>query len=112
MFILSCIFFISLSADNYQAFNRKPRYVRVNTLKTAVNEAVELFEEEGWVLAAPTKRCYTDFLEQLANLEGSNFLKDFHVPELLIFPSGTEFYNHPGYKKGAIILQDKVSWKR
>lgn len=107
-----CLFYvIFISADNSQVFHRKPRYVRVNTLKTSVNEAVELFEDEGWVLAAPTKKRYTNFLEQLSNLEGSNFLRDFHVPELLIFPSGTEFYNHPGYKKGAIILQDKVRGK-
>ncbi|CAG9766044.1 unnamed protein product [Ceutorhynchus assimilis] len=88
----------------------KPRYIRINTLINSMNEALELFQEEGWTLIHPSKEnTYTSFLEQVENLEDNCFLRDFHVPELLVFPGGTEFYNHPGYKKGVIILQDKAS---
>ncbi|XP_066247676.1 28S rRNA (cytosine-C(5))-methyltransferase [Euwallacea similis] len=88
----------------------KPRYVRINTLINPFNEALNLFEEEGWMLLASKKdQSYTDFLEKIYHLEESCFLRDMHIPDLLVFPCGTEFYNHPGYKKGAIVLQDKAS---
>ena len=86
---------------------RKPRYVRVNTLIMSVDQAINGFIEEGWNLLPPSEN-YSSFLETLSNLEESMFLQDFHIPELLIFPHGTAFFNHPGYKTGEIILQDKV----
>ncbi|KAL1497604.1 hypothetical protein ABEB36_008534 [Hypothenemus hampei] len=88
---------------------RKPRYVRVNTIKILINEALNLFQEEGWILSPSIHKTYREFLENVKNLDGDYFLKDFHIPDLLVFPSGTEFYNHPGYRKGAIFLQDKAS---
>lgn len=86
---------------------RKPRYVRVNTLMMTVDQAINGFIEEGWNLF-PASENYHSFLETLSNLEESTFLQDFHIPELLVFPHGTAFFNHPAYKTGEIILQDKV----
>ena len=33
---------------------------------------------------------------------------DLHVPCLLVFPPGTELHQHPLYRGGQLILQDKV----
>jgi putative methyltransferase len=88
----------------------KPRYVRINTLKISVNEAVEEFRNEGWIL----KRYadvddYLGFLNAVSSLGPEEFMIDLHVPYLLIFPPKTEFHKHPAYKNGSIILQDKAS---
>ncbi|EFA10277.1 28S rRNA (cytosine-C(5))-methyltransferase [Tribolium castaneum] len=88
----------------------KPRYVRVNTLKITVNEAIEGFREEGWVLKRYTdSENYLGFLEAVSNLGSNEFMVDLHIPYLLIFPPKTEFYQHAAYKNGSIILQDKAS---
>ena len=72
-----------------------------------VNEAILGFQEEGWKLL-PSSENYSSFLERLSNMEEWTFAQDFHIPELLVFPPGTAFFDHPGYKTGEIILQDKV----
>ena len=33
---------------------------------------------------------------------------DVHLPDVLIFPPGTDLHNHPLYISGLILLQDKV----
>ena len=50
------------------------------------------------------------FLVKVKNLKENEFMKDPHLPELLIFPHGTSFYNHPLYEKGVLLLQDKVNY--
>ncbi|XP_044265060.1 28S rRNA (cytosine-C(5))-methyltransferase [Tribolium madens] len=88
----------------------KPRYVRVNTLKITTNEAVERFRDEGWILKQYTEsENYLGFLDAVSNLDSNEFMIDFHIPYLLIFPPKTEFYQHAAYKNGSIILQDKAS---
>lgn len=52
---------------------------------------------------------YVGFLEKVNSLTEGTFLVDIHIPNLLIFPPKTEFYNHSAYKRGYIILQDKVN---
>ncbi|XP_015516291.2 28S rRNA (cytosine-C(5))-methyltransferase [Neodiprion lecontei] len=86
----------------------KPRYVRVNTLSMSVEEAIESFKEEGWRQLHRSKD-YVEFIESVSKLSGAAFIQDIHVPELLIFPAKTQFYNHAGYISGSIILQDKAS---
>lgn len=88
----------------------KPRYVRVNTLKISVEEAVNNFKEEGWIFVPFfNKTDYEGFQNRLTNLKPDEFIKDIHIPDLLIFPPRTEFYQHQAYKTGNIILQDKAS---
>lgn len=87
----------------------KPRYVRVNTLKMSVNDAVDAFRDEGWTLVQFTDvNNYERFLETAINLQTSEFMVDIHIKELLLFPPNTQFYNHEAYRNGSIILQDKV----
>ncbi|CAG9819181.1 unnamed protein product [Phaedon cochleariae] len=88
----------------------KPRYVRVNSLALTQNEAVEGFREEGWTLSKfLDKTNYKEFLNKIALLNEDEFMVDIHIPNLLIFPPKTEFYRHPAYKNGSLILQDKAS---
>nr|XP_023030251.1 probable 28S rRNA (cytosine-C(5))-methyltransferase [Leptinotarsa decemlineata] len=88
----------------------KPRYVRVNSLALTLNEAVEGFRDEGWIMSKfLDKSDYQGFLNKISSLNEDEFLVDIHIPNLLIFPPKTQFYNHPAYKNGSIILQDKAS---
>lgn len=82
--------------------------MRVNTLAISVNEAVEGFRDEGWILARCTEGTYEAFLERVSNLGPEEFMTDMHIKELLLFPPNTQFYQHGAYKNGSILLQDKV----
>ncbi|XP_056633844.1 28S rRNA (cytosine-C(5))-methyltransferase [Diorhabda sublineata] len=98
------------SKENDFKDKTKPRYVRVNTLKCSLNEAIEGFRDEGWILSQYLdKSNYEGYLEKIKSLNNDEFVIDIHVSNLLVFPSGTEFYKHPAYKNGTIILQDKAS---
>ncbi|VEN48827.1 unnamed protein product [Callosobruchus maculatus] len=93
-----------------ETVSTKPKYVRVNALKKTVEEAIEAFTDEGWHLIRHSdKNDYNGFIEKVAALKGGEFMVDMHVPSLLIFPPRTHFYNHPAYKNGTVILQDKAS---
>ncbi|KAJ9538091.1 hypothetical protein OSB04_030824 [Centaurea solstitialis] len=64
---------------------KKPRYVRVNTLKLDVETAVcELGKEH-------------------------EVLKDDMIPDLLALPPGTDLHNHPLVLDGSIFMQGKAS---
>lgn len=88
----------------------KPRYVRVNTLKISVADAIDNFRDEGWILQRSPGLSYLNFLEKVSNLGVEEFIVDFHIPSLLIFPPKTQFYKHDAYLNGSIILQDKVRY--
>lgn len=47
-------------------------------------------------------------LEDLRALNGKCFLLDPLLPELLVFPAQTDLHEHPLYRVGHLILQDKV----
>lgn len=80
-----------------------PRYVRVNTLKTSVEDAVDYLKRDGFSYLGQASK-----LEDLT-LAKRNFVRDMHLPELLVFPPKTDFHDHFLYKAGHIILQDKAS---
>lgn len=88
-----------------------PRYVRVNTLVGSVNRVHAQLETDGFILenCDPSLESYDDFLERVKNLASPYYLVDYHIPELLIFPPGTPFWDSILYKKNVIILQDKAS---
>ncbi|KAL1748928.1 S-adenosyl-L-methionine-dependent methyltransferase [Schizophyllum fasciatum] len=73
-----------------------PRYVRVNTNLWSVEDAVGLLTASGSQLGDPFAST-------------SNFLKDEHVPELLLFSPKKAFHDDAAYKSGKLILQDKAS---
>lgn len=89
-----------------------PRFVRVNTLKTTVDEVMEHFSSSGHTLVDSGK-----WME----LEAGTFCHDPHLSDLLVFPTKvsfealhaltrtqTDFHAEPMYLSGEIILQDKV----
>ncbi|NWX90677.1 NSUN5 methyltransferase, partial [Nothoprocta pentlandii] len=81
-----------------------PRYVRVNTLKTCVEDAIDFFKRQGYSYLGKAAS-----VEELSSLSGKKFLLDLHLPELLVFPPQTDFHNNQLYTSGHIILQDKAS---
>lgn len=78
---------------------KKPRYVRVNTLKMDLESALSYLNDEGWV-----KEETEDYL----SLNDYSFAIDNFVDNLLVFPIGTELFKHPLYLNGTFVLQDKV----
>ncbi|XP_057223913.1 28S rRNA (cytosine-C(5))-methyltransferase [Malurus melanocephalus] len=81
-----------------------PRYVRVNTLKTCVDDVIDFFKRQGYSYLGKAVS-----LEELKALSGKKFLLDLHLPELLVFPSQTDLHDNLLYTSGHIILQDKAS---
>ncbi|XP_032377180.1 28S rRNA (cytosine-C(5))-methyltransferase [Etheostoma spectabile] len=80
-----------------------PRYARVNTLKTTVDDTVDYLKREGFSYLGQASR-----LDDLT-LKEKHFVMDQHLPELLVFSPKTDFHDHFLYKAGHIILQDKAS---
>ncbi|NXQ35204.1 NSUN5 methyltransferase, partial [Alaudala cheleensis] len=86
------------------AASQVPRYVRVNTLKTCVDDAIDFFKRQGYAYLGKAAS-----VEELKALSGKKFMLDLHLPELLVFPSQTDFHDNLLYTSGHIILQDKAS---
>lgn len=82
---------------------RLPRYVRVNTLKTNVEDVVDYLKRDGLTYLGQASR-----LDDLT-LKEKQFVKDIHLPELLVLSPKTDFHDNFMYKAGHIILQDKAS---
>ncbi|KAK3931129.1 28S rRNA (cytosine-C(5))-methyltransferase [Frankliniella fusca] len=93
----------------------RPRFVRINTLKSTEDEVINSFIQEGWHIQTlgnkriPEDEKYNNFLQIVSSLSEREFIKDIHIPNLLIFPGNMEFYNLELYHTGSILLQDKAS---
>ncbi|XP_076472389.1 28S rRNA (cytosine-C(5))-methyltransferase-like [Babylonia areolata] len=98
-----------LLSSQCQALNKLPipRYVRVNLLKTTVEEAVAAFTEEGWAWQGPLG--LESFRSQVEALGEEGFGSDPLLPDLLIFPPGTDLHDHPWVTGGCLLLQDRAS---
>ncbi|NXT88443.1 NSUN5 methyltransferase, partial [Anhinga rufa] len=81
-----------------------PRYIRVNALKTCVDDVIDFFKRQGYSYLGKAAS-----VEELRALSGKKFLSDLHLPELLVFPPQTDFHDNLLYTSGHIILQDKAS---
>ncbi|NXD81646.1 NSUN5 methyltransferase, partial [Halcyon senegalensis] len=86
------------------AASQVPRYVRVNTLKTCVEDVIDFFKRQGYSYLGKAAS-----VEELKAISGKKFLLDLHLPELLVFPPQTDFHDNLLYTSGHIILQDKAS---
>nr|CAI5869892.1 unnamed protein product [Callosobruchus analis] len=70
-----------------EAASTKPKYVRVNTLKKTVEEAIEAFTDEGWCLIKHSdKYDYDGFIQKVTALKDGEFMVDMHVPIHLLAP--------------------------
>ncbi|PNF16870.1 hypothetical protein B7P43_G06065 [Cryptotermes secundus] len=101
----------TLKLDSYKERDSRPRYVRVNTLSLKVRAAMKMFSNEDWKQVCYDRKSedYSSFLNRVTSLARDEFIQDLHIKELFIFPNKTEFYRHPLYIGGSIILQDKAS---
>ncbi|XP_071994183.1 28S rRNA (cytosine-C(5))-methyltransferase [Engystomops pustulosus] len=84
-----------------------PRYVRVNTLKTSLDDVITYFKRQGY--ANKGKARGIEELVDFAQKSGKFFLQDLHIPNLLVFPPSTDFHKDSLYTSGHLILQDKAS---
>ncbi|KAJ8319844.1 hypothetical protein KUTeg_001431 [Tegillarca granosa] len=85
-----------------------PRYVRVNTLKTTTECVIQEFESDGWEQLTYSQD-YDSFIGCIGRLGDGQFMKDLHIPDLLVFPPGTDLHDNKFCESGEIILQDKAS---
>ena len=93
------------------------RYVRVNTLKTSMEEVVENLSSIGFKEVQPD--VFWDMLEVLKRGSHSGqpsyhhhhqwFTRDYHVPNLLVFSVHAKLQETDLYEQGHLILQDKAS---
>ncbi|XP_076129569.1 28S rRNA (cytosine-C(5))-methyltransferase [Alosa pseudoharengus] len=81
-----------------------PRYVRVNTLKTTVDDVIDYMKREGF-----SYQGHANGIQDLCRLSDKSFITDLHLPNLLVFSAKTDFHDHFLYKAGHVILQDKAS---
>ncbi|KAL6473292.1 hypothetical protein MHYP_G00194800 [Metynnis hypsauchen] len=81
-----------------------PRYVRVNTLKTTVEDVIDYLKRDGFSYQGTARR-----IEDLCQLSGKMFMGDVHLRDLLVFSAKMDFHDHYLYKAGHLILQDKAS---
>lgn len=77
-----------------------PRWVRVNALKSSVEEQLET-TFKGYERATSVK--------EVVSQGGRRLLIDNHVPNLLAITQGTDLTKTEAYTSGKIILQDKAS---
>ncbi|KAM5181555.1 28S rRNA (cytosine-C(5))-methyltransferase [Mantella aurantiaca] len=84
-----------------------PRYVRVNTLKTSMNEVITYFKRQGYTYLGKARSI--EEIVEFAQRSGKRFLQDLHIPDLLVFPPNTDFHKDSLYTAGHLILQDKAS---
>ena len=87
--------------DEHKTINQGiPRYVRVNTLKTSKENAVEYFQERKFIFMHHAE---SDAISK------NEFTIDKDIPDLMIFSPNTDFHATELYKEGSLILQDKAS---
>jgi len=79
-----------------------PRYARVNTLK------ISLAEARSQLISSPPFSLPTSSSSRVS-FTADEIKDDEHIPNLLLFPPGSDLHDHPLVKSGALILQDKAS---
>ncbi|KAG9049126.1 hypothetical protein FS837_011138 [Tulasnella sp. UAMH 9824] len=75
-----------------------PRYVRVNTNKWSLDEAVSHFRSQGYAQ-----------VQLISQNSEKEFHVDEHIQNLLVFPPKTTLLDDAAYEGGMVILQDKAS---
>lgn len=82
-----------------------PRWVRINTLRTSLDEQLSTtFAEYEKVDSI------THLLEQTSSVTAERLLHiDKHIPNLLALPSSSKLSKLAAYQNGSLIIQDKAS---
>lgn len=89
-----------------------PRYVRINTLRSSVENVLEKLEEAGFNFVDNAEiKNQEMFNEAVQSLENKDFFFDIHVDKLLVFHPRADLHKLSLVKDKSLILQDKVSFK-
>ncbi|KAK5684953.1 hypothetical protein LTS10_003028 [Elasticomyces elasticus] len=80
----------------------RPRWVRINTLRTTLDEQL------GSTFAAYQKVASLDKV-MLSPASNKVYCVDEHIPNLVAIPSSTDITTSKAYRTGQLILQDKAS---
>ncbi|CAL1537409.1 unnamed protein product [Lymnaea stagnalis] len=84
-----------------------PRYMRVNFIKTTTEDVIKELQTEGWEYVGKIE--IESFKESVLALTKNQFGLDPILNDLLVFPVGTNLYNHNLTVSGVLIQQDKAS---
>jgi len=52
---------------------------------------------------------FCSYIDAVRELGDGQFIQDFHLYDVIVFPKGTDFHDNSMLTAGEIILQDKVS---
>ncbi|KAM0789834.1 hypothetical protein ACM66B_006681 [Microbotryomycetes sp. NB124-2] len=80
------------------------RWLRVNTLKWSVEDAIEWFEEQRWELFEDV-----DLMLAAAQTKSKVLALDAHIEPLLALPASTSLQALEPFRQGQLIAQDKAS---
>ena len=100
------------SSKDMRALDRSwPRYARVNTLCNNQHRVSRQLREEGWVevLYDKSEVNSQQFVDIVAGLTKEQYVSDYHIPNLLVFPPKTPLHEHDLVRDGSLMLQDKSS---
>jgi len=88
-----------------------PRYARINTLLVTGAKMKSLLKEDGWteVVYVKEELNVDKYLKIITGLKSNQYVSDFHIPNLLVFPPKSELYHHNFVTEGFLMLQDKSS---
>ncbi|SGY81870.1 BQ5605_C009g05531 [Microbotryum silenes-dioicae] len=80
------------------------RWLRVNTLKWTVEEAVEWFDDQRWEMVNDVET-----MIETAQTKSKVFALDAHIEPLLALPASLSLPSLEPFKDGRLIAQDKAS---
>ena len=100
-----------------------PRYVRVNTIKTSIDEVVSILindidskdDQADIITERNISSSESDVENKFKFTDNNKIYLDAHVPDLLVLPpeimksDSAQFYSHSLVQDGKIIFQDKSS---
>eukprot|EP00088_Acartia_fossae_P042996 TRINITY_DN4522_c0_g1_i5.p1 TRINITY_DN4522_c0_g1~~TRINITY_DN4522_c0_g1_i5.p1 ORF type:complete len:678 (+),score=160.10 TRINITY_DN4522_c0_g1_i5:46-2079(+) len=88
-----------------------PKYARVNSLCNSLTRVSRHLRDEGWleIMYDKESTSYSQFLEIVRNLKESEYVVDYHIQNLIVFPPKTQLYDHALIEDGSLLLQDKGS---
>jgi len=89
-----------------------PRYIRVNTLLYKTQEFLLFLTTNGWRIKETNTNIkdYNEFLLLVNNLNNDEFLHDYNVKDVFVFPKNSSKFwaTHELANESKILLQDKV----
>ncbi|KAG9017152.1 hypothetical protein FRB90_001576 [Tulasnella sp. 427] len=85
-------------AQDDEREEKTPRYVRINTNRWSLSEAVSHFVAQGFTQ-----------VEQITDTSEKEFHLDKDIKNLLVLPPKTSLLDDAAYTEGKVILQDKAS---